>query len=826
MAANAEKQWHAAKQIHRELRAKLKEKESLIGDIEDLISELRVTCDNAIFADFAYATAEGVETALWEAHSSINKRYRKIVARLKSPEQRRITVERRKWEKRYADFLKLSQYYYKGYIQRLASHFEGLDELRIIAHRLTLSTQSIDPPVKASEDLKHLIFLSCHSTLLRLGDLYRYRNDLNTKDRSWEKANAHYGLANDLYPDSGSAFNQMAVISLADGNHLDAVYYLYRALAVKEPHPLAQSNLAVEFKKITTTWLGPGHKKDSPSGNPAAGMVLWFVRLHAQLYKGEEFHNHDELENEALSQMTVLLKEQSLEDILDRIVIINIAAEYFAGVRLAEAEGDEESERCVQAYYFYLRLNVRMLFMLLQLLQPELDDANHGHNAPDVTGKEKQSTADSITAVTRRILPALRQYSTWLVATAPVISAQVGTAPICIHIKEMWSMYCTTLSLLVSVFPVAELPDIDYLLEEDSATVGFKPFRDSTLCRLYTDSEDKLKKRSTDPGVERHHPNVEMMARIREILRDGMVLATNDDYPIYAVDGQFRFFEDGPPPAALQEASPLSQPSDIETQESSRFNYGGGHQRVSELNSEFKRPPSVDPSESHQSLSTDMYQMVDDLLTPSKMNTEGNVNGSGETSYGMHSNTAMEVFASLQGMNQESYQPTPPRISGFPGFAPSPFSPRPGELQGSGEERRPSTRGIGMENHAPMVSFQSSNNSTPHSNWNRTPTTANTSFQRGGPSFNAAQQLQQSLEAQYQPSDFSNSSSIYQNTPIDRLGANGNRAPFNPPHKLGPGYAPRSEYEKQVMLQSSAWNGSQPAAYGRNDPTPPSGQGS
>jgi hypothetical protein len=33
--------------------------------------------------------------------------------------------------------------------------------------------------------------------------------------------------------------------------------------------------------------------------------------------------------------MTVLLKEQSLEDILDRIVIINIAAEYFAGVRLA-----------------------------------------------------------------------------------------------------------------------------------------------------------------------------------------------------------------------------------------------------------------------------------------------------------------------------------------------------------------------------------------------------------------------------------------------------------------------------------------------------------
>lgn len=63
-------------------------------------------------------------------------------------------------------------------------------------------------------------------------------------------------------------------------------------------------------------------------------MVLWFVRLHAMLYKGEEFSAHDDMENEVLSQMSVILKEQSLEDVLEKIVLINIAAEYFAGVRL------------------------------------------------------------------------------------------------------------------------------------------------------------------------------------------------------------------------------------------------------------------------------------------------------------------------------------------------------------------------------------------------------------------------------------------------------------------------------------------------------------
>jgi hypothetical protein len=152
---------------------------------------------------------------------------------------------------------------------------------------------------------------------------------------------AYYSLANDLYPASGTAFNQMAVISLSEGNHLDAVYHLYRALVIDEPNPVAQGNLEIEFKKITSEWASGGKKALSngsgattKAGNVALPLILWFVRLHAKLYKGEEFSEHDELENEALSQMTVLLKEQSLEGVLDKFVLINIAAENFAAERL------------------------------------------------------------------------------------------------------------------------------------------------------------------------------------------------------------------------------------------------------------------------------------------------------------------------------------------------------------------------------------------------------------------------------------------------------------------------------------------------------------
>ena len=149
--------------------------------------------------------------------------------------------------------------------------------------------------------------------------------------------------------------------------------------------------------------------------------------------------------------------------------------------------------------------------MLLQLLQPELAGPRDEDNAPDVTGRDKESSSESITAVTRRILPALRQYSTWLVLRAEIITSQKGNAPLAVHIKEMWSMYCSTLSMLVVAFPPQNLSEINYLLEEDAATVGLKPFRDSKLCKIYTTGEGHLKPRISDPGIERSHPNIEMV---------------------------------------------------------------------------------------------------------------------------------------------------------------------------------------------------------------------------------------------------------------------------------------------------------------------------
>ncbi len=292
---------------------------------------LRTACEAVIFTNFEYATSVGVEQRLWNVHTMINSRYRKLMDHHKKGHKNH--VERRATAKHYADFIKTTQFFYKSYIQRLGSHFDGMEELHRIAHSLSLSLLTADEPVVTSPEVKGLVDLSCHSALLHLGDLSRYRNALRTKDRSWEPAMGYYTLANDFLPANGLAHNQMAVIALADENHLDAVYHIYSALSTETPPEVAKGNLETEFKKIITAW----EKKLPHQHTDNLSMLCrWFVILHAKFYRGIDFSTREELEKEVLSRVTSLLKGQAFGEVLHKLVIVNIAAQAFAKQRYQE----------------------------------------------------------------------------------------------------------------------------------------------------------------------------------------------------------------------------------------------------------------------------------------------------------------------------------------------------------------------------------------------------------------------------------------------------------------------------------------------------------
>lgn len=202
--------------------------------------------------------------------------------------------------------------------------------MRVELCLLILAT-TLDLPVTPSQHTRELILDSCHATLVHLGDLSRYReSELRNKERNWGPAIGYYDLASSVMPSSGLPHNQLAVIALKDGHHARALYHLYRAQTVVNPHPSAKGNLDLEFKKILRLQLKNELFPRGGSNTAERRVEAWFALLHARCAQGEEWTEHEPMENEVLSQLVVLLKERSLEGLLQRLCLSNIAAEYLA----------------------------------------------------------------------------------------------------------------------------------------------------------------------------------------------------------------------------------------------------------------------------------------------------------------------------------------------------------------------------------------------------------------------------------------------------------------------------------------------------------------
>jgi hypothetical protein len=497
------------------------------------------------------------------------------------------------------------------------------------------------------------------------------------------------------------------------------------------------------------------------------------------------------------------------------------------------------------------------MFVLLQVLLPELEDPASGEELPNGEGGSRSDRPnEKITAVAARVFPALRQYSVWLASGAGLILTSAGTASIQVHAKEMWMMYADVLTRLANFFPVEQLGSVSYLLEEDESTVGFQPLRNPSLapeCNLYVDEKGELKPRITDLNVKRDLPHVEMQARVLNILLCGLSLQLKAEIPLALSSDTgapaFTFVEEGlslvsPAPAQSSipsYSSPIRPTGEYSTEERVQgsassytgplringYSVHGVTNRTTDAGDE-----SIAASDSHQSMDTDMHRMVDNLLEPpSSRNTTSN-----ETSYGMHSATANEVFAPLTSSGFEPrFNGTPKMLPSLPGFYNSAFTPQPNELQPLSPNRPMSARQSSPLSLAtPEQRLQAAMaldevtgyHPTKSGSWGR---------KASRPLSNLISQpvnqiLQESLAQQFMTmpsSAFSESSSIYaNNTPQEQYHAGvgawrGGLPPINGNNSTI--YPGASDFDKTTMLQSSIYDGSQPA-FGGYAQTPPGGQ--
>lgn len=176
---------------------------------------------------------------------------------------------------------------------------------------------------------------SCHRALINLGDLSRWREtQLVDKERNWEPAIGYYDLASRIYPAAGASHNQLAVIALAEKDHLAAMYHLYRAILVQEPYPSAEGNLELEFRKIMERCKGNSLPTDSvlATTNASSRCTVNFVlELHARYSTGVFPQEHDPTENSLFQHLEKdLRKEPNFDKVLMKIILINIGAEFLS----------------------------------------------------------------------------------------------------------------------------------------------------------------------------------------------------------------------------------------------------------------------------------------------------------------------------------------------------------------------------------------------------------------------------------------------------------------------------------------------------------------
>lgn len=495
-----------------------------------------------------------------------------------------------------------------------------------------------------------------------------------------------------------------------------------------------------------------------------------------------------------------------------------------------------------------------MLFMLLQVLQPELEDQALGDDLPvEANSPALPTSREKVTPTACRVIPALRQYSVWLVSQVAFIVASDGVGPVAIHAKEMWKMYADVLTRLANFYPVESLHSVDYLLEEDETTVGFKPLRDPELpskCNLYVDDNGALKTHITDQGTTRWPPHEEMQSRVRDIIICALILHQDSKCPIILdlESTVFIFVEKGlaiaSPSSPIQFQGPISS-----FEKSMQTNTDFAIPETDRKNRTVAPDESVAASDSHNSLDISMNRMVDNLVEPSY----GRQSASYETSYGMHSRTANEVFAPIgsNGFASHQLQSPPKMLPSLPGLWNSAFTPQPNELQATSPNHSSTNR---LMSPMPLSTRQEQLEAAEHleritgyrrsskerlenmNSFTRSPREAWGGERAANPNSQAVNEsLQKSLAEQFDPtsimsSDFTNSSSVYvDDTPRHRQPFNGGgmKGQFAPVSNANNStfYAGGSDFDTAAMLQSSIWNGSQPRHDAAYSQTPPGNQG-
>ncbi|KAI6132944.1 hypothetical protein EV401DRAFT_1915091 [Pisolithus croceorrhizus] len=454
-----------------------------------------------------------------------------------------------------------------------------------------------------------------------------------TRARTYDRSISLYEHARALVPSDGNAAHQLGILAFYGGDIFLALYWYWRALCVKVPYEAAVENVrkvlaraAAEGASKWSSQVTRGEGDEEVLARKVEQMKENIAFLHALLRVGAKRLNvsADVLASHVAQSFKSLVSERALPtDMVTRVVVLAQGALWKhrmlrdvprvpSSPRLSksrEHDGrsrsrsrsrgmdgiDEETSgpnpddtnvdtpAAIESQIFMHLISLHhVLFEVgaAQLATPPPSDASENDLAP------------RITAVFRRMLPALRVASKWMVgnvsyiikvfsATSPeadMNDTKGGEIEDAQHggITLFFIRFTEFYTALGKLFPFEKLPRLEAPLDEDVDLRGFLPLRGKMIGDDIGDGRgqatpssavegatkqkgDKARSGAYAPtkAAEKVHPNEEQLMRIWDLLADAQALVKVKDFPV-RMEGAAFLLDDARFTIGTKSASPIA----------------------------------------------------------------------------------------------------------------------------------------------------------------------------------------------------------------------------------------------------------------------------
>ncbi|CAI2174764.1 16152_t:CDS:10 [Funneliformis geosporum] len=546
-----------------ELRQATKSRSIFDKHVATLRSKLRDTYEKIIFLDYELAQSKEVEQNLWKnVYYKVIEDFRKKIRALPAPNVKTKSTSK-KLTSSFRSFLHEATGFYYSFIQKLAIHFE-LKQLDPVIKKFGLTIEPTDVSQRSySEDIKQRAVLSCHKSLIFLGDLARYRElHSDRSNKNWSTACDYYNHARQLVPESGNPHNQLAVIATYNSDDFSAVYHYYRSLVVKHQFLTAKDNISLLFHKAQRSATDPPDSETQKEQREFSGKRRFsHQRQVAQYFVSKSkvnLESYSELKESVLNQ----LKEYALSRTLDpdhllKLTAINMAALYV--IRLitnSENGAINHSPKVISAYSQSSKkalVEKHSILLVLDSLTALLDMCNSELADISIDGSDRHNAVQILPAPVKRSLATLRVGTKWVYLSldyiesmSTVISKDPNVKGEFINFARFWEYFAEFLNTMERLFPHEQGIPLDVPLKEDFELNGFLVLKN----HLFID-----KNALADQG----EPFEELDMRIYDIFKDARRISDSELSQLFYYDGIFSASE---PPCKI--ISPIGALSPIE----------------------------------------------------------------------------------------------------------------------------------------------------------------------------------------------------------------------------------------------------------------------